>query len=244
MKELIEAETWAVRHRALFKWNNCGMRHGYTNTTRRMPGAVLKTYAGPDSSLRQHNEVHALRAVAGRYPVPEILDVGPDSLLLGFVPGEHGQDLVDAGHADEVLRACGLALRTLHNIDVTTVFPQSTNRQHVVTHGDFGPNNVLLDPGTFEVTAVLDWEFSAPGDAIVDAAWCEWIVRMHHPAAVTALSAFHDAYGSASPWPTRQAAMISRCLWLRDFSLRLDPEGGGAALWEDRALTTARWTEL
>jgi aminoglycoside phosphotransferase len=219
------------------------MRHGYTNTTRRMPGAVLKTYAGPDSSLRQDNERQALRALAGRYPVPEILDEGPDSLLLGFVPGGHGQELIDAGHAEEVLRACGLALRALHSIDVMTVFPRSTDRQHVLTHGDFGPNNALLDPGTFEVTAVLDWEFSAPGDAVLDVAWCEWIVRMHHPAAVTSLSAFHEAYGSVSPWPTRQAAMISRCLWLQDFCQRSDPNGGGAALWQDRAFATARWTE-
>jgi len=219
------------------------MLHGYTNTTRRMPGAVLKTYVGPDSSLRQHNERQALSALAGRYPVPQILDEVPDSLLLEFLPGEHGQDLIDAGRAEEVLRACGLALRALHGIDVTTVFPQSTNRAHVLTHGDFGPNNVLLDAGNFEVTAVLDWEFSDPGDAVVDVAWCEWIVRMHHPSAVPSLSVFHDAYGSVPPWPLRQAAMVRRCMWLQEFSTHLDPNGDGAALWQDRATMTAHWTE-
>lgn len=208
-----------------------------------MPGAVLKTYAGPDSTLRQDNERQALHALAGRYPVPKILAERPDSLLLGFLPGEHGQDLIDSGHSEEVLHACGLALRALHDIDISTVFPRSTNREHVLVHGDFGPNNVLLDAETFEVRAVLDWEFSTPGDAVVDVAWCEWIVRMHHPAAVTSLSGFHQAYGSVPPWPVRQAAMISRCLWLQEFSRRLDPEGGGAALWEDRAMMTARWAE-
>lgn len=219
------------------------MRHGYTNTTRRVPGAVLKTYSGPDSSLRRSNERNALTALEGRFPVPGILDEGPDSLLLGFVPGEHGQDLIDADHAEDVLRACGLALQELHGIDITTVFPDSSNRDHVLTHGDFGPNNVLLDAETFEVTAVLDWEFSSPGDALVDVAWCEWIVRMHHPAAVRALSAFHDAYGRVPPWPIRRAAMIRRCLWLQDFCKRSDPVGDGAALWHDRASTTAQWTE-
>ena len=102
---------------------------------------------------------------------------------------------------------------------------------------------MLPDPGTSEVTAVLDWEFSTPGDAVVDVAWCEWIVRMHHPAAVTSLSAFHQAYGPVPPWPTRQAAMVSRCLWLQNFCLRWDPKSGGAALWQDRAVTTARWTD-
>lgn len=219
------------------------MRHGYTNTTRRMPGSVLKTYAGPDSSLRRDNERRVLRALEGRFPVPKILDEGPDSLLLGFLPGGHGQDLIEAGHAAEVLHSCGLALRTLHSVDASTVFPPGADRGHVLVHGDFGPNNVLLDAETFEVTAILDWEFSARGDAIVDVAWCEWIIRMHHPAAVTSLSAFHQAYGWVPPWPVRQAAMISRCLWLQDFSRRLDPSGGGAALWEDRAMMTARWTE-
>jgi aminoglycoside phosphotransferase len=219
------------------------MRHGYTNRTSRIPGAVLKTYAGPDSSLRQDNERQALRGLAGRYPVPDILDEGKDSLLLGFLPGEHGQDLIDAGHAEAVLHACGLALKALHAIDISSVFPRSASPEHVLVHGDFGPNNMLLDAETFEVTAVLDWEFSAPGDAAVDVAWCEWIVRMHHPAAVPSLSAFHHAYGPVPPWPLRQAAMIRRCLWLQEFSKRLDTAGGGAALWEDRLLKTAGWTE-
>lgn len=208
-----------------------------------MAGAVLKTYAGPDSIFRQDTERQALRALEGRYPVPKILDEGPDSLLLEFLPGEHGQDLIDSGHAEEVLYGCGLALKALHGIDISTVFPRGTNREHVLVHGDFGPNNVLLDAETFEVTAVLDWEFSIPGDAVVDVAWCEWIVRMHHPAAVTSLPGFHEAYGSVPSWPVRQAAMISRCLLLQEFSKRLDPEGGAASLWEDRAMITARWVE-
>jgi aminoglycoside phosphotransferase (APT) family kinase protein len=124
-----------------------------------MAGAVLKTYAGSDSSVRKGNERHALRALEGRYPVPKILDEGTDSLLLGFLHGEHGQDVIDTGHAEEVLYSCGLALRALHSIDIATVFPRGTNPDHVLVHGDFGPNNVLLDAETFEVTAVLDWEF-------------------------------------------------------------------------------------
>ncbi len=47
----------------------------------------------------------------------------------------------------------------------------------VIRHGDFGPNNVLLDSATMTVTALLDWEFSTVGPRIDDLAWCEWIVR-------------------------------------------------------------------
>jgi aminoglycoside phosphotransferase (APT) family kinase protein len=28
----------------------------------------------------------------------------------------------------------------------------------VLVHGDFGPNNALFDPVTFQATAVVDWE--------------------------------------------------------------------------------------
>ena len=37
------------------------------------------------------------------------------------------------------------------------------------------------------VTAVLDWEFAHLGDPVEDLAWCEWLVRTHHPEHVGAL---------------------------------------------------------
>ena len=52
----------------------------------------------------------------------------------------------------------------------------------VLVHGDYGPQNVLLDPATQEITAVLDWEWAHAGHPVEDIAWCEWIVRMHQPA--------------------------------------------------------------
>jgi aminoglycoside phosphotransferase (APT) family kinase protein len=33
---------------------------------------------------------------------------------------------------------------------------------------------------------VVDWEFAHLGDPVEDLAWCEWIVRMHHPEHVDA----------------------------------------------------------
>jgi len=35
----------------------------------------------------------------------------------------------------------------------------------------------------------VDWEWAHAGNPIEDLAWCEWIVRMHHPRDVTALGA-------------------------------------------------------
>ena len=31
-------------------------------------------------------------------------------------------------------------------------------------HGDFGPQNLLIDPDSLAVTAIVDWELAGPGD--------------------------------------------------------------------------------
>jgi len=82
----------------------------------------------------------------------------------------------------------------------------------LIRHGDFGPNNVLFDPVTMRVTALLDWEFSGIGDAIDDIAWCDWIVRMHHPAATVALPKFFEAYGCTPAWEKRRSAWLTAAL--------------------------------
>ena len=73
----------------------------------------------------------------------------------------------------------------------------------VLVHGDYGPNNVLLDPAARAVTAVLDWEWAHQGEPVEDLAWCEWIVRMHHPQHALAVDGLFGAYGSAPAWVER-----------------------------------------
>ncbi|WP_265444742.1 phosphotransferase family protein [Flexivirga meconopsidis] len=216
------------------------MRHGYTNSTERVGDLVLKRYAGPDAEHRAVAERRALIALGGRYPVPEVVATESHSLVTQWVSGDHGQDLIDAGEAVTVLAACGAVLRVLHGLDRNLLSKRATGG--VISHGDFGPNNVLLDAGR-RVCAVLDWEFSGIGAPITDVAWCEWIVRMHHPDAVGALPAFFDAYGERPSWRQRQAEMLRRCSWLEDFTRRWDPEGAGVPLWQDRAAVTRRWRE-
>jgi aminoglycoside phosphotransferase (APT) family kinase protein len=213
------------------------LRHGYTNHTVGDGRTVVKRYEGPDAAARLDRERDLLTRLSGRIPVPPVLGAGEGTLELGFMPGTPGQELIEAGHADEVLRACGTVLREIHSV------PQAATPGAVLVHGDFGPNNLLIDPETFAVTAVLDWEFSGVGDPIADLAWCEWIVRMHHPGEVTALEQCFTAYGLPVPaWPERRAAMSARCRELRDFCERWEPGGGGVRLWEERAAVTAAWT--
>jgi tRNA A-37 threonylcarbamoyl transferase component Bud32 len=218
--------------------------HGYTNQTTGDGTVVRKVYDGPDAHRRRDRERTVLSDLAGRIPVPPVIDdpasphdpAGDASLTLGFVPGTHGQDLLglDAATdvAESVLGACGTVLRRIHELE----------SRPVLVHGDFGPNNVLLDPATFEVTAVLDWEFSHAGEPVEDLAWCEWTVRTHHPSRVDALGAFFDAYGGGiPPWPVRHQAMLDACDTMLDFCTCWDPAGGGVSLWQRRRAATAAW---
>lgn len=55
------------------------------------------------------------------------------------------------------------------------------HRPIAVCHGDFGPQNVLVENG--RVTALLDFEDARIADPLLDVAWWAWIVRAHTPAA-------------------------------------------------------------
>lgn len=184
------------------------LRHSYTNDTRGDGHVVVKRYEGPDAVARRDRERLMLARLGGLLPVPALVDVdASDELRMKFVEGVHSQDLIEAGMAGPVLRACGKMLRHVHDLAVAEVFPAKPHPVGAVLfHGDYGPNNVLLDPATFVVTAVLDWEWAHPGDAVEDLAWCEWIVRMHHSSHVQVLDELFDAYGWRPSWERRQTA--------------------------------------
>jgi tRNA A-37 threonylcarbamoyl transferase component Bud32 len=105
----------------------------------------------------------ALTALSGRMPVPAVLEWSDDALVIGFVEGAHGQDEIETAHGPEVLSSCGTLLQRLHDLDPALV--GSSHSAGVICHGDFGPNNVLLDSASYKVTALLDWEFSGVGEA-------------------------------------------------------------------------------
>jgi aminoglycoside phosphotransferase len=219
------------------------MPHSYTNHTTRDGHVVTKAYQGPDAAGRRALEAAVLRGLAGRLPVPSVIRDGNARLQLSFMPGVHGQDLIAAGRADQVLRACGLMLRRVHAIDVRLLgTATAADPGTVLIHGDYGPNNVLLDPDAQEVTAVLDWEWTHTGDPVEDLAWCEWIVRMHHPGDVRSLDAFFHGYGACPAWPTRQRAMLARCHQMLELCQRWQRDAESVPLWEERLATTESWT--
>lgn len=218
--------------------------HSYTNRTMRDGPVVAKVYQGPDAARRCARETAVLRGLAGRLPVPAVISSGGGILRMGLVAGVHGQDLIDAGLAGRVLGACGRTLRRVHATPPASAHIEEGDQPlAVLVHGDYGPNNVLLDPDAQEVTAILDWEWAHAGDRVEDLAWCEWIVRMHHRPHVTALAALFQGYGSVPAWPARQQAMLAQCRALLAAAERWQPGGEAARQWRGRLQVTRSWTE-
>lgn len=201
------------------------MPRGYSHDVRGDGATVVKRYQGPLADQRAATE-HAtlLRLAGGAVPVPRVLDSAPGVLVTAHLPGVHGQELIENGLAEPVLRSCGAALRRI---------------PPPLVHGDYGPNNTLYDPVTYAVTAVLDWEFAHDGDQIEDLAWAEWIVRMHHPSSVHALEALFDGYGERPSWPVRQEFMLVKC---RQMLALPRLHQSGLDRWRRNISITAGWT--
>ena len=213
--------------------------HGYTNATSIDADAspqgrrVIKRYLGPDAAERLSCEVRALNALAGRFPVPPLLDHDTSRIVVGYLVGVPGQELLEQEPLP-VLHAVGRAARRLQDMD----FSESVDLPgagEVLVHGDFGPQNMLFgDDG--RLTGVVDWEFAHLGEPIEDLAWAEWIVRTHHPHLTDALPALFGGYGSRPSWSQRHSAMLARCAEMLDFARRWSQEA--ADLWHQRVLTT------
>jgi aminoglycoside phosphotransferase len=220
------------------------MAHGYTHRTTRTGDVVTKAYQGPDAEVCCAREAAALMALAGLLPVPRVIAAGRAQLRTALAPGLHGQDLIEAGLARPVLAACGRMLRQIHELPIPPVMSGGSSRLGgVLVHGDFGPNNVLLDARARDVTAVLDWEWMHVGAPVEDLAWCEFIVRMHHPSDQPALDAFYSSYGSRPAWADLHQAITRRCEWMLELCERWQPDGVGVARWGERLTSVRSWTQ-
>ncbi len=179
--------------------------------------------------------------LANQLPVPAVVDWNPEAstLIVDHVAGTPGQDLIDTGRSRETLRLLGTALKQLQSIE-TSIVPELPGNGPVIVHGDFGPQNLLVHDGA--ISALIDWEFAHLGQPVEDAAWAEWIIRMHHPAATDTLPEFFDAREASWSWVDRHASMVQRC---RDHLHRAEQLGSSATteLWQQRVNQTEGWVQ-
>jgi aminoglycoside phosphotransferase len=218
------------------------MPHGYTHRTTRTGDVVTKTYRGPAAEACCAREAAALTALAGLLPVPRVIASGPVTLLTELMPGTHGQDLIGAGLSEPVLTACGRVLRQIHLLAVPEAL-RAGEPGEVLVHGDFGPNNVLLDAAAERVTALLDWEWAHAGDPVEDLAWCEFIIRLHHAAEMASLAAFYASYGDRPDWAERHDAIMRRCEEMRQMCESWEPGGASSRAWAERIEIAGGWRE-
>lgn len=220
------------------------MPHGYTNATSTDGRRVVKRYLGPDAAERQSAETLALTRLAGRLPMPRLLAQTGGRIELGWIAGVPGQERLET-HPEQVLYVAGETARMLLGIAVDSV-PGLPHRAggEVLVHGDFGPQNLLLDSDTGQPTAIVDWEFAHIGDRLTDIAWAEWILRTHHPHLLGALPSLYAGYQERPGWPERQAAMLARCAELLNFVRRWSaPDDAAVRQWQRRTAATAAFRE-
>ena len=214
--------------------------HGYTNQTRQVSRRVEKTYIGKHRFQSARRELACLSSLGDHLPVATVIEEDPaiPRLTLSVLHGDHGQDLIDGGHAPAVLQLVGAALESLQRLPVSLV-PGLDGDGPVIVHGDFGPQNMLFDLDAGAVTGLLDWEFAHRGDAIEDLAWAEWILRMHHPLKVDALDSLFRGARRQPPWTQRHDAMLRRVR----HHLAESERTNNPSPWRQRLEATERWSE-
>ena len=102
-------------------------------------------------------------------------------------------------------------LRALHAVAPGSFADVLTGGGPGVIHAGPGPYNVVVDPVTGAVRAVIDWELARLGDPIEDLALVEWNMRIWYRSSGDVLRHLYDAYGALPKWSRRHVAMIERC---------------------------------
>jgi aminoglycoside phosphotransferase (APT) family kinase protein len=185
--------------------------------------AVVKRITRDDARRRRDVEAGMLTRLAGVVPVPRAFPSGdPFAVRMEYVPGPLAEQWfvsgfeargVEEGVRRQVifLRGCGGMLRALHAFDARSFADVLGGEGASVIHADPGPYNVIVDPESGRIRALIDWELARIGDPVEDLALVEWNMRIWYQSAGDVLRHLYDAYGSLPVWSRRHAAMIERC---------------------------------
>lgn len=176
--------------------------------------AVLRRYRSGEPCDTEREAAVMRKAGAGGVPVPAVLEVHPDALVLERVDGP--TMLAEIERRPWRFASFGRELGRIHR----TLFEAG------VAHGDFHPLNVLLGP---EGPVVIDWSNGSEGDALADVAFSQvilatsdadfprWLERVGRAVRRRFVAAYLNGVGE-SPSPAMLAAAAERRL--RDPHLR------------------------
>ncbi len=134
-------------------------------------GRVLRRFKTRGDPHREADVMeHARR---NGYPVPRVLDVQADSLVMERVEGRTMLDELrrEPGSITSLARALAELQDRLHRIDAPPLLP-SIGEGARLLHLDFHPGNVLLPPSG---PVVIDWTNARAGDPALDVA-LTWVI--------------------------------------------------------------------
>ncbi len=143
--------------------------------TERLPGErldqVLPRLSDPDRERVGRHLGQVLARLSG-IPMPRFGMLDGDDLRV--TSDDVPVDLVEWAHAYRTDgRLAGWADRDFEDLlvlcdDAEDLLAGDEVPRHVLAHSDFNPKNLLVDPGTLEVTGLLDWEFAFAGSPYAD----------------------------------------------------------------------------
>jgi aminoglycoside phosphotransferase len=107
--------------------------------------------------------------------VPKVIDFhsakGKDFLPISEVPGKNLAELVGTWSDLDIVSTFAEAIRYLHAVDVTKLFPQASSKD-VLLHGDMAlPNIIISDQGRIGYIDFGQMAFGPPDLDVADAIW-------------------------------------------------------------------------
>lgn len=189
---------------------------------------VVKRMADPS---RHDTEVLALRALAGIYPVPELLDVQPGAITMSWISGTR-LDQMPVDERLERIRESGALLRRLHTIPAPAGLPGPPDDRAIVAryralggpeiglrdvssastafcHGDWTDANLLSEHGA--IAGVVDWERAHRGDPMRELARAAFGSGLKDPRSRLALL---EGYGASEADIEEWEPLHAAALWL------------------------------
>lgn len=151
-----------------------------------------------------------LKRLASILRVPEVIDFheskdGHDYLLISGLPGKNLVELIGDWSNLEIVGKFAEAIKQLHSLDASRVFPEASSKD-VLLHGDMAlPNIIISDEGKLGYIDFGQLSFGTPELDLVDAIW-----SLQRNLGSAYGEQFLQAYGSVAMTPKIKAALAFR----------------------------------